>query len=64
MSTYLDTIVNEDNAFISLLWLLNQVWSIETQFTGKKRMKKNKWYTALEMQKKDQTNKPHGLRNN
>lgn len=49
MSTYLDTIVNEDNAFISLLWLLNQVWSIETQFTGKKRMKKNKWYTALEM---------------
>lgn len=29
-----------------------------------KRMKKNKWYTALEMQKKDQTNKLHGLRNN
>lgn len=29
-----------------------------------KRMKKNKWYTALEMQKKDQINRLHSLRNN
>lgn len=59
MSTYLDTIVNEDNAFISSLWLLNQVRSIEIWFTRRKRMQKNKGYTALETQKRDQTNRLH-----